>query len=164
MKSLIKLFCIVFACGLLSSCETETDITPFKLELTSIRSVASTGEITFRAESNYIGSIVEKGFCVSTSSVPSLSDKVYVVAKSDLSEYDYYNCESNYYRGYTVYSFDYVDEWGNIYHASHGYNDVVEYKTTVNNLESGVKYYVCAYAISKKNNVVYSNVKEFVIK
>ena len=155
MKTLIKLFCITFAGFLLSSCERDyNNITPFSLNITSVKS--KTGGVVLKAESNYIGSIIEKGFCISESSQPSLSDKVYVVEKSDLSkfEYNYFTTDYNGYRyrkrGSDSYYFYYDSE-------------IVDFTTTVKDLESGTKYYVCAYAKSKKN-IVYSSVKAFVMK
>lgn len=179
MKTLIKLFCIAFAGFLLNSCEKDYNyITPFSLDITSVK--LKTGEVVLKAESNYIGSIIEKGFCISESSQPSLSDKVYVVDKTDLSEFEYksiYGYESYSSSFYSSYDYNgyYCRKWNSKNHdyeydyeydydyEEYRYSDIVDFKTTVKDLESGTKYYVCAYAKSK-NNIVYSKVKAFVMK
>lgn len=169
MKTLIKLFCIAFAGFLLNSCEKDYNyITPFSLDITSVK--LKTGEVVLKAESNYIGSIIEKGFCISKSSQPSLSDKVYVVEKSDLSEFEYKpiygygGYSSSFYSSYDYEGY-YCRKRNSKTHVyeEYSYSDIVDFKTTVKDLESGVKYYVCAYAKSK-NNIVYSKVKAFVMK
>ncbi len=169
MKTLIKLFCVAFAGFLLNSCEKDYKyITPFSMDITSVK--LKTGEVVLKAESNYMGSIIEKGFCVSESSQPSLSDKVYVVEKSDLSEFEY---KSIYGYGSYSSSFDpgydyegyYCRKWNSKTHdyEEYRYSDIVDFKTTVKDLEAGTKYYVRAYAKSK-NNIVYSNEYYFTVE
>ena len=169
MKTLIKLFCVAFAGFLLNSCEKDYNyITPFSLDITSVK--LKTGEVVLKAESNYIGSIIEKGFCISESSQPSLSDKVYVVEKSDLSEFEYKSIygygsySSSFYPSYDYKGY-YCRKRNSKTHVyeEYCYSDIVDFKTTVKDLEAGTKYYVRAYAKSK-NNIVYSQVKAFVMK
>ena len=76
-------------------------------------------------------------------------------SSSFYSSYDY---EGYYCRKWNSKTHDYDYDYEE-YH----YSDIVDFKTTVKDLESGTKYYVCAYAKSKKN-IVYSSVKAFVMK
>ncbi len=141
MKSLIKLFIIVFVCSLFSSCERENVIVPYQLRTTSVK--VNSNDVYLKGESNYIGTYTSRGFCLSTSPNPTIKDIVYVADKSDVERYKEYR--------YSYYS-DY---------AKNSNSEISTFTKTINNLEPG-KYYVRAYAFSKAS-IVYSNEYYFTI-
>ncbi len=163
MKKIIKLFSVIFAVFALGSCETQNNVVPFYLKTTSVKSLD--GKVYFNAESNCVASIVEKGFCVSMTPNPTLSDMVYVAGKSDLSEY-YYIYGKDFYNGY---HFEYNRSYDSEYEGSYWYDryydsDIKSFSTSAKDLFVGPRYYVRAYAISANNNVVYSNEYYFTVE
>jgi hypothetical protein len=162
MKKIIKLFSIILAVFALSSCETNYGISPFSIKTTSVKSLD--GVVYFKAESNCVASIVEKGFCVSMSPNPTLSDMVYVAEKSDLSEYYVY--PQSYKYNYSGYRFSYKNSYDNEYDYGNYYYDsnIKSFSTSAKDLFVGPRYYVRAYAISANNNVVYSNEYYFTVE
>jgi hypothetical protein len=151
MKSLIKLFIIVFVCSLFSSCERENVIVPFQLRTTSVK--VNSNDVFLKGESNYIGTYTSRGFCLSTSPNPTIKDIVYVADKSDVERYDE--------RSYSYYAkHHYYSDYHNSYYISN--SEISTFTKTINNLEPG-KYYVRAYAFSKAS-IVYSNEYYFTIE
>lgn len=166
MKTIIKLFCIVFAGILLVSCEKEFKITPFLIETTSVK--IEKGEVTLYAQSNYVGSIVEKGFCISRHSNPTVSDNLYVAEHTDLSDYEYKSSGNSWDSYSSIPDFSVYDYEGYQFRKCNSdrvydYSDVMRYKTIVTDLQVGVKYYVRAYAKNANNNIAYSKEYYFIV-
>lgn len=150
MKSLIKVLYISVVSFFFMSCEKENEVTPFYLETTSAQVSGSTVALT--GKSNYMGTVTKRGFCISTSPQPTVSDKVYVVDKFTVRNY-YDNSYFHYDRSHYFYDNHNSDYIGN--------DEITTFKKSIS-LEPG-KYYVRAYARSNES-IVYGNEKTFTIK